>query len=245
MPASRSYPHNEHVRPHSALGWMKRNPSAVLLTVQLLSIALYPYLDADNHLLTRTILSIIGVVVLAMAILAVRPTPAQTWVSTLLGLPVVMLTFADAFTEATWIHILSDGLHAVFYAWTCLSLIRYMFSDADITSDEFFATGATFTVAVWAYAYGYSLVQTIFPLSFTGIHPGQPLTWMELLFLSTTTMTNTGLSDIVPVGVQGRSIVMLEQISGIMYLALVVSRVVNLGGPKGIVHRVRESSHSS
>ena len=37
---------------------------------------------------------------------------------------------------------------------------------------------------------------------------------MELLFLSFTTLTSTGLSDIVPVQAFARSLVMIEQLAG-------------------------------
>jgi hypothetical protein len=51
---------------------------------------------------------------------------------------------------------------------------------------------------------------------------------MELLFLSFTTLTSTGLSDVVPIEPNARSIVMLEQLAGVAYVALVVSRLVGL-----------------
>ena len=53
-------------------------------------------------------------------------------------------------------------------------------------------------------------------------------TWLELLFLSTTTMTSTGLSDVVPVKPLARSVVMVQQIAGMLYLAVAVSRIVGL-----------------
>jgi len=37
-----------------------------------------------------------------------------------------------------------------------------------------------------------------------------------------------GLSDVVPVHPQARALVMLEQFAGVMYVALVVSRLVGL-----------------
>ena len=43
-----------------------------------------------------------------------------------------------------------------------------------------------------------------------------------------TTLSSTGLSDIVPITPHARSFVMLEQIAGMLYLALVVSRMVAL-----------------
>jgi hypothetical protein len=51
---------------------------------------------------------------------------------------------------------------------------------------------------------------------------------MDLLFLSFTTLSSTGLSDIVPVTGHARSVVMLEQVAGIFYIAMVVTRLVSL-----------------
>lgn len=199
-------------------------PSAVLLVVQLLCIALYPFLEDSEHRGYSVTLGLIGIVVLFLAIMAVRPTPSTTWVSILLGVPMVLLTLVDAATTAVqpW-HLLNDILHALFYMWTGVALVRYLFADHIVSTDEMFSVGATFTVWVWAFAYIYSIIQTIVPGSFSG-----ELSWMDLLFLSGTTMTNTGLSDIVPVKPNARAIVMLQEFAGIMYLALVVGRVVNV-----------------
>jgi hypothetical protein len=51
---------------------------------------------------------------------------------------------------------------------------------------------------------------------------------MELLFLSFTTLTSTGLSDVVPVKDVGRALVMIEQLAGLTYVAMLVSRLVGL-----------------
>ena len=58
--------------------------------------------------------------------------------------------------------------------------------------------------------------------------PEAPRTWVELLFLSFTTLTSTGLSDVLPVLPHARSAVMIEQVAGLMYVALVISRIVGL-----------------
>ena len=51
---------------------------------------------------------------------------------------------------------------------------------------------------------------------------------MELLFLSFTTLSGVGLSDILPVLPMARALVMIEEFSGVMYLAVVVSRLIAL-----------------
>jgi hypothetical protein len=104
-----------------------------------------------------------------------------------------------------------------------------MLADREITRDELFAVGATFTLVAWAFAYAYTVCQAIDPGSFTAaIDPTADRSWMELLFLSFTTLSSTGLSDVVPIRPFARSLVMLEQIAGVAYLAMVVSRLVSL-----------------
>ena len=51
---------------------------------------------------------------------------------------------------------------------------------------------------------------------------------MELLFLSFTTLTSTGLSDVVPVKAFARGVVMIEQVAGLAYIAMLVSRLIAL-----------------
>ncbi|MBA2632836.1 MAG: two pore domain potassium channel family protein [Chloroflexi bacterium] len=204
-----------------------RHPSALLLAAQLLGVVLYPFMDGPAG---RAALSLFGIVVLVLAVWALRTTPALTWVSVLLGLPVVVLTILEALQPANeGIVLWSSVLHAAFYLYTTYGLLRYMFNDYDVTRDELFATGATFTVVAWAFAYLYVACQVLWPGSFTAaIDPTAQRTWFELLFLSFTTLTSTGLSDVVPVLAQARSLVMIEQVAGLMYVALVVSRLVGL-----------------
>ena len=49
-----------------------------------------------------------------------------------------------------------------------------------------------------------------------------------MLFLSFTTLSGVGLGDIVPLLPMARALVMIEEFSGVMYLALVVSRLIAL-----------------
>ena len=108
-------------------------------------------------------------------------------------------------------------------------LIRDMFDDNWVTRDELFATGAAFTVVAWGFAYPHQVVQIVRPGSFiASVDPTAARSWMELLFLSFTTLTSTGLSDVMPIAPHARPFVMIEQVAGMMYLALVMARIVGL-----------------
>ncbi len=88
-----------------------------------------------------------------------------------------------------------------------------MLADREITKDELFAVGATFTLVAWGFAYTFTVIQAIEPESFTAALDAKgDRTWMELLFLSFTTLTSTGLSDVTPVKAFARGVVMLEML---------------------------------
>ncbi len=98
-----------------------------------------------------------------------------------------------------------------------------------MTRDELFAAGATFTLLAWGFAYVYLVCQTWYPASFAGAtRPGEPRTFLELLFLSVTNLSAAGLGDVLPITSLARVLVMLEQFAGVGYLAVVVSRLIGL-----------------
>ena len=103
-----------------------------------------------------------------------------------------------------------------------------MLQDHKVTRDELFAAGATFTLLAWAFAFAFGVCQQWYPGSFQGSSEGPQRSWMELLYLSFSLLSGVGLSDVVPLHPQARALVMLEQFSGVMYVALVVSRLVGL-----------------
>src|SRR6185312_10630659 len=173
--------------------------------------------------------SAFGIVVLALVVLAVRASPTWTWVGLMLGVPATALLIIQAITNSDALFPYSAALEAILYFYATYGLIRYMLADHEITRDELFAVGATFTLVAWGFAYTFVVWQAIQPDSFTAaVHAGADRTWMELLFLSFTTLSSTGLSDVVPITPFARSLVMLEQLAGVAYIAMVVSRLVGL-----------------
>ena len=208
-------------------GRVGRHPSAVLLVVQLLGVLLYPFTESTD--VGRGVFELFGALVLGLAVWSVRDSPTPTWVALILGVAASALSVVDAFSPNPVLSLASAVLHALFYFWAAGNLMAYMLADATVTRDELFAVGATFTLLAWAFAYVFSVLQTVQPGCFTAaVEPEQQRSWMELLFLSFTNLSSTGLSDVVPVTAHARSVVMIEQLAGLGYVALFVSRLVGL-----------------
>jgi Ion channel len=209
----------------------RKEPSALLLAAQLGGVLLYPFMESSDA--GRALFSVFGIAILGLVVLAVRSTPAFTWVGLLLGIPATVLLLIQAVSGDDSLLPYSSALEAVLYFYAAGALIAYMLADHVITRDELFAVGATFTLVAWAFAYSFTVCQAIEPESFiAAIDPTGARSWTELLFLSFTTLSSTGLSDVVPIKPFARSLVMIEQLAGLAYVAMVVSRLVAL-----MVHR--------
>jgi hypothetical protein len=209
------------------LEYLRRTPSAGLLLVQLAGILLYPWMETSPR--GRGLLAAFGLVVLGVAVRVVRKSPWATWLGFVLAALVVGLFVLEAVSSHPALPVAAAALEAAFYFYAAGSLIAYMMQDWVATTDELFAAGATFTLLVWAFAYAYVACEAVVPGSFSApINPEGPRTWMELMFLSIAVLSGVGLSDILPVTPFARAVVMLEAFTGVMYLAVVVSRLIAL-----------------
>ena len=205
----------------------RREPSALLLAAQLSAVLLYPFLEGNGA--GRAIFSVLGILILGLVLLSVRASPALTWVAVLLGTPATVLLVIQAVMGSDELFPYSSAIEAVLYFYAAGALIAYMLADHEVTRDELFAVGATFTLVAWGFAYAYVVCQAVEPHSFiAAVNSDADRTWMELLFLSFTTLSSTGLSDVVPIEPFARSLVMIEQLAGLGYVAMIVSRLVGL-----------------
>ena len=204
-----------------------RHPSAILLFVQLAGLLLYPFIEHTR--MGRAILGAFGVLVLGLAISMVRHTPGRAWISFCIAVPAVAFNVIDMAWDIPQLRPWWAAFEAAFYFYAAGCLISYMLADRRATTDEIFAAGATFTLLAWAFTFVFVLCQTLQPGSFSAaVNPDSPRTWTEMLFLSFALLSSTGIGDVIPITVHTRAVAALEMFVGVMYIALVVSRLIAL-----------------
>jgi len=203
------------------------HPSTFLLIAQLLLLILYAIFDGVHT--GRALISAVGLIALVLVVWVVDRSPGFTLIAWLLVIPGFILSILSAVYVNPILTIWSSILEAILYFYAAGSLIAYMMEDNQVTEDELFAAGSTFTLLAWGFAYIYFVCQIITPGSFVnGPGVAQTYTFLELLFLSFTNLSAAGLSDILPGTSVVRVVIMLEQFVGIGYVAVVVSRLIGL-----------------
>jgi hypothetical protein len=208
--------------------WLARHhPSAFLLAAQLLLLVLYAvYSDLPSQ---WGLLNAIGGLILVLVVWVVDRSPSINWIAWVLAIPAFLLSVLSAIIDNQTLLVWSSLLEAILYFYAAVSLIIYMLEDTMVTTDELFAAGATFTLLAWGFAYSYFVCQVLVPESFmVAGNLNKQLSFIELLSLSFTNLSATGLGDIVPVSAPARVLAMLEQFSGVGYLTIVVSRLIGL-----------------
>jgi len=215
-----------------------RHPSAFLLAAQIFSLVLYTVLKSNSS--ARAILGTFGVLTLALVIWVLKRNPTIWWVTRILAVPSFALSLSSVLVDSPLILMWASGLEAVMYFCTAGSLIAYMMEDAFVTVDELFAAGATFTLLAWGFAYTFLVCETLTPGSFGSADQPLPRTFFELLYASFNNLSSTGNGDIFALSAHARVLVMLEQFTGVAYIAVVVSRLIGL---TIIRHRDRDISN--
>jgi hypothetical protein len=172
------------------------------------------------------VLGVISMIAVGLALWMVRSTPALTFIAVALGVPALLMTILEAAMPGeTGVVLVGALLHAPFYFYVFYGTIRYVFHDDKVTTDELWAIGAAFTVLAWGFAFVFVAVEIIWPGSFRPLSDGTGR-FFDLLFMSFTNLTSVGLSDILPTGGHARSVIILEQVGGVLYVAMVISRLV-------------------
>ncbi len=204
-----------------------RYPSGFLLVAQLISLILYAAFEGLP--MGRVFLGSFGILIVLLVVWVIVRSPALSWIGWTLAAPALMLSLSSWLFTSPTLSTLAALFEAVLYFYGAAGLISYMMGDDRVTVDELFAAGATFTLIAWGFAYLYLVCQAWSSGSFIGGAQAEgQRTFIELLFLSFTNLSATGLSDIVPISSPARVLVMLEQFAGIGYLAVVVSRLIGM-----------------
>ena len=211
---------------------LKGHPSGVLLVGQLLVVLAYPFLDSSTP--GRAVLGVVQMVLVFTAVVAVRRTPALSWVALVFGVPGDGLRGPRGRRARHRLDRagLGGACTCPFYFFVSYAMIRYLFHDDRVTRDELFATGAAFTVVAWAFAYVYAAARCSGPARSSArrrrraavVRPAVPL-----VHDADQRRAVRRRSRSAPTPLAGD----VEQVAGVLYVALVVARLVGLtAGPR-------------
>ncbi len=118
----------------------------------------------------------------------------------------------------------------IFLAFTLLFLLRAVLRTMEVTHDTIYGSLSVYLLIGMTWGCAYLLVVMFQPdalLSETLGHPNHSIDWSDCMFYSFVTLTSLG-GGIVPLSPQVRSLSILESVSGVLYVAVLVARLVSV-----------------
>jgi hypothetical protein len=119
----------------------------------------------------------------------------------------------------------------LFLVFTLVSLLGAVIRAERVTHDTIYGALSVYLLTAIAWAAVYLLLVTIQPNAIAmdaARHPNHTMDWFDCVFYSFVTLTSLGYGDIVPLTAQARSLSVLEAVSGIMYVAVLIARLVGI-----------------
>jgi hypothetical protein len=123
------------------------------------------------------------------------------------------------------------GFAAALDLATIIYLLKYVFRPEVMTSDKLFGAVAAYLLLGSFWAALYALTNMFYPGSFVGLGDELKSDLTDYLYFSYTVLTSTGFGDILPKSRQARSICNLEQLTGGLYVAILIARLVGVYPP--------------
>ena len=114
-----------------------------------------------------------------------------------------------------------------------VALLVYVLDWHAITVDKIFGAVAAYILIAFTFASLFGVLQLLEPNAFYVNAPNEPdghLGWHDLMYFSFTVLTSTGFGEITPVTNAARSLIVIEQLLGVMYVAFLIARLANLYG---------------
>ena len=201
-----------------------------LFAALLLLIVLVPFLEETSR--GRIVLNAVNILVLFAAAVAVSDSRTCFTLAVLLGAASIACQVASfAFWEPELLG-LSRGFGAALYFLTVSYLLAYVLRREVLTLDKLYGAASVFIMLGVLWGYFFLILLQFYPGSLAA--GGGPLTEArisEVIYFSFTVLTTTGFGDITPAHPVARMLCVLEQIVGVLFIAILIARLAGTYPP--------------
>ena len=201
-----------------------------LFAALLLLIILVPFMEGSRT--GRLVLNIVNVLVLVAAAVAVSRSRLCLTLAAMLGALIIACQVLARIVEEPALRIISAGFGTAFYFLTVSYLLAYVIRREVLTLDKLYGAAAAYLMLGILWFYFYLILLHFHPGAFA--IAGNPMlkpVLSEILYFSFTVLTSTGFGDIVPAHPMARMLCVLQQILGVLYIAILIARLAGTYAP--------------
>jgi len=191
-------------------------------------IAIFPYFVNGN--LGFFIYSLLLTFVLISAVFTITGRSKYAILALVLIVPALIVAWISFFIDSDLLKEVSSLLSLMVMILVTFSIfLEVVRSRTPIPRHVIWGAIAVYLLIGLSFATLYNLTYLITPSSFYyGIDPNLVLDFSDFVYFSFVTLATLGYGDIVPLTDQARSFAILEAITGSLYLAVLIAKIVSL-----------------
>lgn len=191
-------------------------------------LVLYPYTQGSGF--EYVAFRIFGIVATLLAVYAVSYRRVFALGALVLAAPVLMQRLAFTQMDATFFSLLGTAFSFAFDVFVIVIIFRRVFAEERVDSEAVFGALCIYLLVGFSFAGVYKMLDTVQvrafyfdPLFNIRKIPDR----FDFIYYSFCTITSLGSAGIGPLSDQARSTTVIESIIGILYLAVLISKLMN------------------
>lgn len=201
-----------------------------LFAAMVLLIIVAPFTQAS--VTARILGSAVNLFILLAAVAAVGRGLRSFVIALLLAAPAMILQILGISGDSPQLLLAAWSFSAAFYVVTLIYLLAYVLRRDVMTADKLYGAAAAYVMIGVLWVYFYAILESVIPGSFSGIRPGPSIDIMSYLLLSFGMMTSNGAIRVAPVLPQAEALAVLEQIVGVLFVAVLIARLAGIYPPR-------------
>jgi hypothetical protein len=207
-----------------------RGPCTWLLLALIALVLVYPYIETGDF--GRIVLGVLYSLVMIGGAHAIGQSKRLLILRVGLAALGIALQWTALLTGALLAVQLASVTYATFLTMAIAEVLRYIMKRGPITADKLHGALAGYIMMAFLWAFIYALIESVKPGSFAPTVPlSAPGAFFRFLYFSFTTLTTTGFGDVWPVSDEARSIVMIEEFTGVFFVGVLIARLAGLYPP--------------
>ena len=188
----------------------------------------YPF-AADDTGFRYYVFRVLGAVITLLAVYAISFRRSLVFVAVLLAIPALLTHTMLLRADAGALSILNIVLSFAFDIFVIVVIFRRVFSSAKPNAETIFGALCIYLIIGFSFARLYAMVAALQPRAFyldplINAHPIPG--GFDFIYYSFGTMTSLGAAGMAAVSPQVRSLSVIEAILGVLYLAVLISRLM-------------------
>jgi Ion channel len=204
-----------------------RRKFLILFLFLLVSLLIYPY--AESNAFAYYTFRVLGSTTIVICVYAASFRRSLVITAIILAIPAFLLRGLNLTVSASSLSILNVVLSFLFDALIVVAIFRRVVAPGQPNSETIFSALSLYLLVGFAFASIYGMVALVQPRAFyldplTNFHTRPDR--LDFIYYSFATITSLGAAGITPVSGEARCVSVIEAILGVLYLAVLISRLI-------------------